>query len=318
MKRKLILKNGQAPGDILMLTAAVRDLHHCYPGKFLTDVRTPSPALWKHNPLITPLSETDPGIEIIECHYPLIHTSNHLPYHFIFGFIEFLNEKLDLKIKPTDFRGAVYLAPEERRQVSQIEELTGQETKYWLINAGGKWDFTAKWWAPERYQEVVDHFKGRIQFVQIGSANHYHPDLKGVINLVGKTDLRQLVRLFYHAAGVLTPVSLPMHLSRAVPPKPGQPLSRPCVVIAGGREPTQWEAYSQHQFLHTVGALPCCATGGCWKSRVVKLHDGDPNDQMDKLCVNVVGNLPKCMDMITSADVIRAIEQYYVGGVLAY
>jgi len=35
---KLILQNHQAPGDILMLTAAVRDLHRCHPGKFLTDV----------------------------------------------------------------------------------------------------------------------------------------------------------------------------------------------------------------------------------------------------------------------------------------
>lgn len=40
--RKLILKNHQSPGDVMMLTAAVRDLHACQPGKFLTDVRMPS------------------------------------------------------------------------------------------------------------------------------------------------------------------------------------------------------------------------------------------------------------------------------------
>ena len=39
---KLILRNSQSPGDIVMLTAAVRDLHACRPGQFLTDVRTPS------------------------------------------------------------------------------------------------------------------------------------------------------------------------------------------------------------------------------------------------------------------------------------
>ena len=39
--RKLIFRNFQSPGDIVMLTAAVRDLHKCYPGRFVTDVLTP-------------------------------------------------------------------------------------------------------------------------------------------------------------------------------------------------------------------------------------------------------------------------------------
>jgi len=51
--QKLILRNYQSPGDAVMLTAAVRDLHACYQGKFLTDVRTPYPQLWENNPHIT-------------------------------------------------------------------------------------------------------------------------------------------------------------------------------------------------------------------------------------------------------------------------
>ena len=38
--RKIILKNNLSPGDLVMLTAAVRDLHLSYPGCFETDVRT--------------------------------------------------------------------------------------------------------------------------------------------------------------------------------------------------------------------------------------------------------------------------------------
>ena len=37
--RKIILRNRQSPGDIVVLSAAVRDLHLTYPGQFLTDVR---------------------------------------------------------------------------------------------------------------------------------------------------------------------------------------------------------------------------------------------------------------------------------------
>ena len=79
---RLILKSDQSPGDIVMLTAAVRDLHRAGPGGFVTDVRTPCPALWENNPHITSLEEVDPQVRVIECHYPLIHRSNQEPFHF--------------------------------------------------------------------------------------------------------------------------------------------------------------------------------------------------------------------------------------------
>lgn len=316
--RKLILRNWQSPGDIVMLTAAVRDLHLSYPNQFLTDVRTPAGDLWTCNPYIHPLDENDPEVEVIECRYPLIHRSNHCTHHFIYGFIHYLNKKLDLNIEPTVFKGDIHLSPREKMWMSQIEEITGSDTPFWIVDAGGKYDFTAKWWSPDRFQQVVDHFRNRIQFVQIGQRGHYHPPLSGVIHLVGKTDLRQLVRLVYHSSGILTPVSLPMHLAAAVPTKIGRPKLRPCVVIAGGREPSQWEAYPNHQFIHTHGALPCCAEGGCWKSRVKPLDDGDEKDQEHEICVDVVDNLPRCLDMISAEEVIRRIEWYYQGGILEY
>ena len=73
-----------------------------------------------------------------------------------------------------------------------------------------------QWWDVERCQAVVDHFRGRIQFVQCGEAGkgHVHPPLEGVINLVGRTDLRQIVRLIYHAQGIVCPVTFFMHAAR--------------------------------------------------------------------------------------------------------
>ncbi|HEX7377461.1 MAG TPA: hypothetical protein VF278_10130 [Pirellulales bacterium] len=56
-------------------------------------------------------------------------------------------------------------------------------------------------------------FRGRFVFAQIGAAEHGHPALENVFDLRGKTDHRQLIRLMYHAAGVLTGVSYPMHLA---------------------------------------------------------------------------------------------------------
>lgn len=307
-----------APGDIVMLTAAVRDLHRCYPGQFVTDVRSLCPGIWENNPYTTPLPEEDPTVEQIECLYPLINGCDRVPYHCLHGFIKFLNEKLGLHIQPTEFRGDIHLSPQERAWYSQVRELTGEDTPFWIIGAGGKYDISIKWWRTERYQAVVDHFCGKIQFVQIGELGHYHPKLDGVIDLRGRTSLRELIRLVHHAQGVVCGVTSLMHLAAAVPTRRGQPATRPCVVIAGGREPAHWEAYPGHQFLHTNGALACCAKGGCWRDRTFPLRDGGEEDRPDRRCVDVVNGLPHCMDMITPAEVIRRVELYFNGGRLKF
>src|ERR1044071_8754502 len=106
-----------------------------------------------------------------------------------------------------------------------------------------------------------------------------------------------------------------MHLAAATEVKNGRPHGRPCVVVAGGREPAHWEAYPDHQYIHTNGALNCCAQGGCWRDRVLPLGDGDPRDRPSRRCVDVVGRLPRCMDLITPEEVIRRIELYHQGGI---
>ncbi|MFP3507260.1 hypothetical protein [Burkholderia sp. SIMBA_062] len=316
--RKLILRNGQSPGDILMLTAAVRDLHRFYPGRFRTDVRTPSPDIWMNNPYITRLVDADPAVETIDCEYPLINRSNDTPYHFLHGFIEHLNERLKLEVRPTEYRGDIHLSGLEKSWISQVHEIVGRPIPFWIVVAGGKYDFTAKWWDPLRYQGVVDHFAGRVLFVQVGSDDHFHPRLRGVVDLRGKTSLRQLIRLVYHSQGILCPVTMMMHMAAAVECRPGMPHNRPCVVVAGGREPPHWEAYPHHQFLHRVGALRCSDNGGCWRARAIPLGDGDEKDAPEHCCIDVVGTLPRCLDLITVADVIRAIELYFTGGAVSY
>lgn len=311
--QKLILRNSQSPGDVLMLTAAVRDLHRTYPGAFLTDVRTACPSLWEGNPYLRPIPDGDRKARVIDCEYPLIHESNRRPYHFIHGFIQFLNDRLDLEIRATEFKADIHLSEQEKAAPLQLEGRALDRIPFWIVNAGGKYDFTAKWWSPRRYQAVVDELGPNVTFVQIGEAAHHHPKLRGVVDLVGRTSLRQLVNLMYHAAGVITSVSLPMHLAAAVAYARDPGALRPCVVIAGGREPPHWEAYPGHQFLHTVGMLPCCKSGGCWRSRVKPLGDGSDKDRPEALCLDVVGDLPHCLDLISADEVIRRLSMCLSG-----
>jgi len=302
------------------MTAAVRDLKISHP-EILVDVRTSCGEVWENNPYLAPLDEKDDDVEVYKLEYPLIHNSNMGQYHFIHGFRKDIEAKLGVDIAPTDFKGDIYISDAEKSWMNQVEEM-GEKNKFWIMMAGGKYDFTAKWWNPKCYQEVVDYFKGRITFVQCGQKDHWHPDLKGVVNLIGKTELRQFIRLVYHSVGIICPVTLAMHLAAAVETKNSPPRNRACVVISGGREPVQWEAYPHHRFLAVNGSIDCCDNGGCWKSRCQKVGDGDDKDEKN-LCehpvrINKDLVIPKCMDMIKAEDVIRAVELYYEGGMLKY
>ena len=111
--RTLILRNLLSPGDVVLLTAAVRDLHRCYPKRFVTDVRMPCPRFWENNPYLTPLDERDPRGRVNQCEYPLIHRSNQSPVHFLYEFSEFLNEAL--KVRRLPGRGVLKRGPRAGR-----------------------------------------------------------------------------------------------------------------------------------------------------------------------------------------------------------
>src|SRR4051794_11350256 len=131
---KLLLRNRLPPGDVLMLTAAVRDLHRARPDTYHTTVDTACPALWENNPLVvTPGQDWAPD-RVIDCEYPLIHDANHRPYHFIHGFLQDLERKLGLPIPAGPFRGEVYLSSDEMRRPSPVAD-AGRSGPYWVIAA---------------------------------------------------------------------------------------------------------------------------------------------------------------------------------------
>ena len=310
--QKIILKSFLSPGDVLMLTAAVRDLHRCRPGAYVTDVRTPCGPLWENNPYLKSLNEYDINVKVLDCQYPLVHQSNQRPFHFIHGYSQFLSKELGEDVVPTEFCGDIHLSETEKTEPFLAPELNPEALPVWIVCAGGKYDYTIKWWHWRRYQEVVNAFIGKILFVQVGEDGHFHPALENVVDLRGKTSLRDMVHLMHWADGLLCGVTFHMHLAAAVPLRPNQ-ISRPAVVIAGGLEAPHWEAYPTHQYLHTVGMLPCCAKGGCWKSRTLPLGDGDKKDDLENLCVDVVNGMPRCMNMITVDQVCHQVAMAHAG-----
>ncbi len=314
----LILHLDLSPGDIVAMTAAVRDIHLAYPGRFRTDVRTTAMEIWEHNPYITSLRDDDSSVRHIEMHYDLINSSNEGSYHFLHAMTFHLEKELGLRIPLTKLKGEIYLSDEEKTWSSQVASHPyGWDKDFWIVMAGGKSDIECKWWDPARYQSVVDAFSGCIQFVQCGERSHFHKPLNNVINLVGKTTTRQFIRLVYHSSGILCPITFAMHLAVAVPTKPERLKNRPCVVIAGGREPAQWAAYPHHRFLNVNGSLPCCDQGGCWKGKCrVGLKDGNACHYPVEMASGTT--IAKCMEMIEVEDVCRSIDQYHRGTACKY
>ena len=104
-------------------------------------------------------------------------------------------------------------------------------------------------------------------------------------------------------------------------------LDKPCVVLAGGREPKWWEAYLNaetsyfgrqcasvqvpHRYLDTIGRLPCCEKFGCWKTHVTAAETTRP----EACCVDPVNDgfgqtIPHCLKLIIAEDVVAAVLSY--------
>lgn len=311
---KLMIYNNLCPGDCLIMTAALRCLHKQYPGKFITDVRSFCEPIFQNNPFLTHLDDHDPEVVHLWTTYPLVNKTTQRPVHFMEGYTDWFEQQLGLRLyldsgKREITRPFIYLTKEEMKAKPQIPG------KYWVINAGYKTDYTIKKWKFSYYQDVVDYFHGKIQFVQIGTQgkkNQIHQPLERVINLIGKTDLRQLMLICYNAQGGLGPVTCIQHMFASY--------MKPYVVLHGAREPIFWTAYHTQKVFSNIGTLPCCKEHACWRSRVVDLGDGDKKNK--RLCELPVteDNDPtaQCMYNIKPEQVVTAIEDWYKGGVLSY
>ena len=319
MERKIVLRQAQSPGDIVVLTGAVRDLKKAFPDyKIMVD--TTCMDIWNNNPYITFIAPKE-KCETFYIDYDRMYTKDkdyinlmdgNCGVHFSQAYNISLRQLLKVDFPQTSIWPDIHLIEKEKTSMSQIESTFAYKGKFWIVNAGYKKDYPLKDWGHENYQKMVDLLSDKVQFVQIGEENedHIHEPLNGVFNLVGKTDSRELIRLCYNSSGVVGPVSLQMHLAAA--------FRKPCITISGGREPWRWEAYPNQKFLSINGQLSCCTADGCWKNYLNKEqvlpYEFDQMDWKDKLCTNLSGGKAKCMQMIKPEDVVKEVLRYIEGG----
>lgn len=320
---RIVLTQRLALGDVVAMTALVRDLALAHPGRFAVLPQTPCMTLWQNNPHVTRFADRKGARHLSADYGDGIKKSALAPIHFLKAYHEGFEKKTGVKVPLLYPWPDLHLSPEEEQPLV--------EGRYWVVVAGGKTDYTTKLWAYDRYQELVDALrKFGIPVVQAGSREKggpgrpgaVHPKLQGVLDLVGKTGLRELLRLIRFADGVVCTITLAMHVAAA--------FHKPCVVTGAGREHWCWEAYAacnkgfgpdlkektriDHRYLHTIGLLDCCKSAGCWKNKVTP-QEKDERRSFCKYPVRLNNQtVPRCQDMIRTGHVLEAVMSYYKDG----
>ena len=298
----LILLQRQALGDVVVMTALVRDLHLLYPGQFRTMPSTSfSNAVWAYNPYISRVPRP-PGSQAVTMHYgEQFKAAKSRRMHFMEGYIEYFNAVVgarhDVKVRLTKPKPDLYLSRAEAAAPPR-----GLKRPYWVMMAGGKADMPTKWWDRLSYQAVVDGLQGRVNFVQCGGRSDYHANLSGTVNLVGKTTAREFIQVIAHADGVVCPITAAMHIAAA--------FDKPSVVIAGGREMWWWEHYPLSTYLHTIGDYDCCRTTGCYRATTTQRGKSPCLQPLRAGAEGNVISVARCMHEIPSEAVIAAVEEY--------
>lgn len=233
-QRKLIFQDASPLEATLWLTAALRDLHRCYPGKFITDVRSTAPALWQYHPHLTALSSEDPKVVWLCPPSEVLWPVDGSTLHPLDAWVDWINQCLGLRIRPTEYRGEVPLSAIEKRWVSKVQELAEEVVPFWILEAGGPYSTLAG--RRNSADRIVRALKGEVAFVQIGMHGEDHPRVRGTIDLRGQSSLREWIRLIYHAQGLLTTTPFLSHLAAAVSRRHLQ--RRSCVTLTANPEET--------------------------------------------------------------------------------
>lgn len=314
----LLLKWEESPGDTLSGTAAVENLARQFPGEYQISVQGyDADAIYRHNPHVIPYDNQ--SVRLIPMKNCLLNKCNQIPVHVVESWTEHLARELGINLCCNVKRPFLYLSQEENNWQNMLEEHHGWWGQYALMTTGIKDCYHTKGWGHHNYQAVVDHFRGKILFVQVGSGCHSHKPLKGTINLIDQTpDARMLFRLAAHpkCQFALCGETYLHHIMAA--------LEKKCVMILSGGAvgvPLSWVYYPGSTIPITrQGMLPCCDKGPCGKSKLPRTGKEPKNE----LCtLPVLGDdtrdlIPRCMDLISPEEVCRTIEALYLGGVCRY
>ncbi len=210
-----------AIGDVLMATPAVRALRQNHPDALIRFV-TVSPDLLLENPDIDELSPVNLDADrTIWFEYPIKNGYPDVPltHHIAWEFARQNGIEID------DVAGTIRFTNSERMFArSLVQKFAPLPTATIHIKAG--WS-PYKEWPAENWQQVVDHFFGRMVFIQVGRKGE--PELKNAVVMNGIMNLRLSAACVAETDLFIGIDSFPNHVAGA--------LRKPAVVLFGSTSP---------------------------------------------------------------------------------
>jgi lipopolysaccharide heptosyltransferase I len=147
----------------------------------------------------------------------------------------------------------------------RVEELTAGIDDYIMVVPSSRWK--TKQWPPANFASVLSRIDMPVVMTGTRSDSHIAEEIMSlasatkIMNLCGRTDLKELVALTGRASVVLTNDSGPMHIAAA--------LNRPIVAIFGPTDPEKTGPYGWKTSKHikvvraNVPCSPCRRKSGC-------------------------------------------------------
>jgi len=264
--------HGASIGDTLTATAFMRGVHEKTGRRFI--VVSKYPEIFRGNPLVErhigvnqlgPLSKPIAKAVLRHARHPAIGQHGYQPpAHYTEEDIardhqrpiseaEFCAEALarqwGVQLDYSSLLPEVYF---DSRELAEMESRFRLPRPYWLIKPVGETSYTPnKEWAVERYQEVVRRSPW-ITWVQFGPRRDL--PLDGVVDLRGKTDIRELLYVVRQSRGVLGGEGFPNHAAAA--------FGVPSIVIFSGFSHVELAKYRNTIPLVRQPQVECAP---CWK-----------------------------------------------------
>jgi ADP-heptose:LPS heptosyltransferase len=276
-KPDLVLKYGNSLGDDLLCTIIANQLF--LNGKKNIWVKTNYPELYYNNPYISRIVTNKnerffnyyisklsiPEVQPLYSNYNNLSDSDKIPdKHIIYKMCDSSRVQYPLKLSPF-----IFLTNKEKKVGSKYSGCI-------IIQSSGissNNPMTTKEWDYNKFNDLVSKLKNKFTFVQIGANSD--PLLNNVIDLRGKTNIRESASILFNAKLFIGLVGFLMHLSKAVNCK--------SVIIYGGREQPSQSGYIENENICT--SLECSP---CW------IRSNCPNNM-------------KCMSQISVEDVLNSV-----------
>lgn len=287
---KIMLHTNNHLGDVVIMSAVIANLKACYPDiEFGIDTKPCYMDVFNNNPFISYLNPYECDYNL-ECVYAPFSQRTANGGSCIKAFTRNAFNSVNMVLGRNEFcmvKTTADLYPEK------TENKYGE---YCIINANCQKCSETK--AYPWYQDIVDS-RPDIKFIQIGGAEERDitSDLTRVIDLRGKTTVKELIALTMHAKWVISPPSAVVHIASAFP-------NVKTIVLSGAREPVELTQYPNTTHLTSVCVDGWHRNKGCMKFFMRKID----SRTCERAIIEKGRKYPQCMHRIKKEDVCALLN----------